>query len=358
MKAPDLWNLYRQMLRSRRFEEAASELWQKGMISGEMHLGLGEEAIVAGINAHLTVEDAMALDHRGTAPLVMRSVDLVLLLREFLGRADGLCSGWGGHMHLFAREHLAASSGIVGSAGPMACGFALAAQQLRPESLSVAYFGDGAMNQGMLLESLNLAAIWALPVLFICKDSGMAITTHSPTVTSGELTERVRGFGLPVWEVNGANVGEVWEAARSMSERARNGDGPSYLLAHCFHSQGHFLGDPLLRIVRRPVHETKQIISDLLQAAVARQGSRLKDRFGSLGTITALLGRTAAGQAVRPSDPLARTRRNLKADPDRLKQLEQEVDEQIRRAVQTALEPMPSVQSEGASASMAQRKMP
>lgn len=176
----DVWHLYRQMLRSRLFEERVKELWKKGLISGEMHLGMGEEAIAAGIVSLLQDGDAMALDHRGTAPLVVRGVDLVCLLREFLGRADGLCGGHGGHMHLFSPEHLCASSGIVGASGPLASGFALACQHLRPCKLAVAFFGEGAMNQGMLLESLNLAAAWKLPVIFVCKDNRLAITTPSP----------------------------------------------------------------------------------------------------------------------------------------------------------------------------------
>lgn len=109
----DLWSAYSLMLRSRLFEEAVSRLWDQGHTSGEMHLGTGEEGIVAGVVAQLTDGDAMALDHRGTAPLVMRGVDMTLLLREFLGQPSGLCGGMGGHMHLFAPGCLAASSGIV-----------------------------------------------------------------------------------------------------------------------------------------------------------------------------------------------------------------------------------------------------
>ena len=148
----DSWLVYRQMLKSRLFEEAVAVLWEHGLISGEMHLGTGEEAIVAGVVLQLKDGDAMALDHRGTSALLMRGVDPYLLLREFLGQPDGLCKGMGGHMHLFAPELLAASSGIVGASGPAAAGFALASQYLRPGAVSVAFFGEGATNQGMLLE--------------------------------------------------------------------------------------------------------------------------------------------------------------------------------------------------------------
>jgi len=164
----ELWDLYELMLRSRTFENAVKQLWEDGLISGEMHLGTGEEAICAAIVAQLQPGDALALDHRATPPLLMRGVDPLLLLSEFMGKPDGLCSGAGGHMHLFSPQHLAASSGIVGASAPAAVGFALAALRLRPGTLAVAFFGEGAINQGMLLEAFNLAAVWKLPVLFVC----------------------------------------------------------------------------------------------------------------------------------------------------------------------------------------------
>lgn len=173
----DSRSLYAMMKKSRLFEEAIAQLWKAGLISGEMHLGTGEEAVLAGVIPHLRQGDAMAVDHRGTAAFLMRGIDPVLLLREMLGRPDGLCGGMGGHMHLFSKEHLSASSGIVGATGPAAVGFAMAVQTLHPGAISVAFFGEGAMNQGMLMESINLAAVWNLPVLFVCKDDGWAITT-------------------------------------------------------------------------------------------------------------------------------------------------------------------------------------
>jgi len=193
----------------------------------------------------------MAVDHRGTAALVMRGVDPVLIVRELLGYPDGLCGGMGGHMHLFSKEQLAASSGIVGAEGPIATGFALAAQSLRPGTISVAFFGEGAMNQGMLMESLNLASIWNLPVLFVCKDDGWAVTTQAERVIGGDLNERARGLGVPAVEVDGCDVVEVWEAAQPAIERARSGQGPTFLHARCMHLEGHFLGFQLLRMMRR-----------------------------------------------------------------------------------------------------------
>lgn len=159
--------------------------------------------------------------------MVLRGADPAAVVAERLGRADGLCGGNGGHVHLFSKEHLAATSGIVGAAGPTACGFALAQQHLRPGKVAVAFFGEGAMNQGMLLESMNLAAAWELPVLFVCRDNGMSITTPSASVTAGDLEERTLGFGVPGRSADGADVEAVWHAAGEMVDRARAGRSPS-----------------------------------------------------------------------------------------------------------------------------------
>jgi pyruvate dehydrogenase E1 component alpha subunit len=338
MKA-DLWDLYALMLKSRLFEEAVGLLWDEGLISGEMHTGRGEEAIVAGVVSHVKEGDAMALDHRGTAPLVMRGVELVALLREFLAHPDGLCAGMGGHMHLFSKAHLAASSGIVGASGPAAVGFALAAQQLRPGTLAVAFFGEGATNQGMLLEALNLAVIWKLPVLFVCKDNQWAISTHSPSVTGSNLIDRVRGFGMQVVGVDGLDAEAVWVAAQDATERARDGGGPTFLLARCVHMDGHFLGDPLLRLVRNPLKEMPSLAGPLLKAVSSLRGAPLPMRLDSLKTVATTSQRLARSQTSEQDDPLHRTREALVADPERLIALEESIGHEIMQVVELALVP-------------------
>jgi pyruvate dehydrogenase E1 component alpha subunit len=282
----------------------------------------------------------MALDHRGTSPMLMRGIDPVLLLREFLGRSDGLCAGRGGHMHLFSPAHLAASSGIVGASGPAATGFALAAQHLRPKTLAVAFFGEGAMNQGMLLEALNLAAAWTLPVLFVCKDNEWAITTHSPTVRGGNLPDRARGFGLYVSEVDGSDVRAVWRTARTAIGRAREGEGPSFLHARCSHPEGHFLGDPLLRLTRSPVKELGARTGPMLRAVTKRKGASMRERASSLTSIASAAW-AARGQGAKENDPLERARESLQAEPERLQELEEQVEQEIQQVVQTALRPQP-----------------
>jgi len=335
----DLWLTYENMLRSRRFEKAVAQIWQAGDISGEMHLSIGEEAVVAGTVLQLKEGDAMALDHRGTAPLVMRGVNLDLLLREFLGRPDGLCAGRGGHMHLFSKTHLAASSGIVGASGPAAAGFALAARQLRPGAIALAFFGEGAMNQGMMMEAMNLAVVWKLPVVFVCKDSKWAITTVSASVTGGDPVKRAESFGMPAARIDGTDVEAVWHAACDAIKHARDGFGPAFLLAACMHPEGHFLGDPLKRMARHPLQEMKKAAGPLLKSVTRVKGGDVMKRTGSLGKVSVLMGQSAAEQVFSQKDPLKTVRRKLKMDKTRLQQIEHNVNEEIRLVVEQAVKP-------------------
>ncbi|MDH3623930.1 MAG: thiamine pyrophosphate-dependent dehydrogenase E1 component subunit alpha [Myxococcales bacterium] len=333
---PNAEGLYRQMYKSRRFEEAVTQLWNDGHISAEMHLSKGEEAIVAGVLDHVMDGDALALDHRASAPMVMRGIDLALLLKEFMGLEGGLCRGMGGHIHLFSPEHLAASSGIVGATGPAACGFAIAAQHLRPDKVAVAFFGEGAMNQGMLMESINLAAAWSLPVIFVCKDNGTAVTTSSADVTAGDLLTRARGLGAHAVSVDGTDVDEVWSAARDAFVRAREGKGPMFLHATCVHPEGHFLGDPLLRMVRNPVRELRSKVGPLIKAATTG-GSSLSERAVSLGSIAGMLGRARETQKHTRDDPIERQRQRLEISDAQRDELERAVDDEVQTAVAAAL---------------------
>lgn len=340
---PDLWSLYALMLKSRLFEKAIAKLWHDGLISGEMHLGTGEEAVIAGIVSQLQEGDAMALDHRGTAALLMRGIDPVLILRELLGYPDGLCSGMGGHMHLFSKEHLAASSGIVGAAGPAAAGFALAAQFLRPGAVAVAFFGDGAMNQGMLLESMNLAAAWNLSVLFVCKDDGWAITTRSANLTGEDLDKRAHGLGVPPVQVDGRDVCAVWEAAQAAIDRARRDQGPTFLHARCVHLEGHFLGLQSIRIVRDPLRELPRVAVPLTRSFLHPGGANLRERLAGLRIVLATVLATVRDPRRDPAhDPVRRARTALQQEPGRLRELEDQVEEEISAVLESALAEVPS----------------
>lgn len=303
--------LYRSMYRSRHFEDLVSIFWEAGLITGEMHTGHGEEAIAAGVVHHLGPEDSMALDYRPTPPLLMRGVSPESLLREFLGQEGGLCGGAGGHMHLFSRDHLAASYGIVGSSGPAGLGFALSAERLRPGAVAVAFFGEGAANQGMLLESMNLAAVWSLPLLFVCKDDGVAVTTHSAGVTAGGLAARASAFELSVRQVDGIDVEAVWQAAGELISNARSGQGPGWLYARCAHLKGHMLGDPLRRAVMSPLRDALPLFWDIIQSALHPMGAPIRSRLAALRELTSRIPRRSDDSAALPMDPIPRARRAL-----------------------------------------------
>jgi pyruvate dehydrogenase E1 component alpha subunit len=311
-------------------EEAVATLWRDGEISGEMHLGTGEEATVAGVVAHLEDGDALSVDYRSTPPFVARGVALAPLLHELLGHEAGLDGGRGGHMHLFSPDHLAATSGIVGAPAPVACGFALAATHRHTDRVAVAFFGDGAVNEGMVMESLNLAAVWRLPVVFVCKDNRWAVTTRSRTVLAGGLAARARGFGLPVTKVDGRDAQAVWRAAGRAVRRARDGRGPTFLVARVERLEGHFLGDPLVRVAthaRAFTAEVRPLVGAVTRGDGAGTAARLRSLAGLTRTIAA-----ATSDTVRPRrDPLVRLRRRLPPT------VAAEVERQARSAVDEAL---------------------
>jgi pyruvate dehydrogenase E1 component alpha subunit len=310
--AAGLRALYAQMCRIREVESAAAGLWDRGLVSGELHSGVGEEAIAAGVLAHLRDGDALSLDYRGTPPLVARGVDLEELLLELLGAPGGLCGGRAGHMHLMSRPLRAAASGIVGAPGPLACGFGLAARRRGRGEVAVAFFGDGALNEGMLMEALNLAAVWRLPVVFVCKDNRWAVTTRSRRLTGGGLAGRARGLGLPVRRVDGGDVRAVWRVAGRAVRRARAGRGPTFLLARCRRPQGHMAGDPLARLTHA-ADELVRELRPLVVAARARPGAPLLSRLRALGGIGLRIGLVALDVSGNRHDPLRRTARRLPA---------------------------------------------
>ena len=251
-KGFDPAGVFRSMVRMRLVEQALPQAWADGLVPGEYHSGIGEEGVYAGVLANLSGRDAMALDHRNTSPLVGRGTDITKIMLEVFGSEEGLNLGKAGHMHLMDPDLPAAADGIVGASGPLAVGAAIANQRLHPGRIAVAFHGEAAMNQGMLMESYNLAVAWRLPVLFVCKDNKWSITTHSADVTGGTLTDRAKAFGLRVRRARGDRVESVYAAAGDLIGRARSGGGPGFLYVSCHRPAGHFEGDPLVRLLKNP----------------------------------------------------------------------------------------------------------
>jgi TPP-dependent pyruvate/acetoin dehydrogenase alpha subunit len=336
-QAMDLLDLYKSMYKARAFELSQAQLWHQGLISGELHLGTGEEAIAAGVVSHILQGDGVALDHRSTPVLSLLGVDMALMLKEMLGREDGLCRGRGGHMHLFSREHLAASSGIVGAAPPLAAGFALAAKRLRPGRVGVAFFGEGAANQGMVMEAQNLAVAWSLPLVLVCKDNSWAITTKSASVTGGNLVQRAESFGLDVHQADGLDVMAVWEIAGRAFEEARRGKGPQFLMLACSRLDGHFLGDPLLRVARKPVKEGFQDFRKIVAGVFSRPGGGIGARAAGIAAMLKTLKAARFDLYESHDDPVARCRAGLKKREEDLARAEEEIDRLVSQAVAQAL---------------------
>jgi TPP-dependent pyruvate/acetoin dehydrogenase alpha subunit len=330
---PALEGVYESMARMRAVEYVQIRLWEEGLVPGELHTGIGEEGIVAGVLANLTPDDAIALDHRPTPALIGRGVAPESLLLEIMGHEAGMNRGQGGHMHLFAPEQRAAGDGMVGSSGPLACGLALAARRERPGSIAVAFFGEAAANEGYMMEALNLASAWRLPVLFVCKDNSWSITTRSSEVTGGKLMDRARAFGLTAAKADGARVDEVHATAARLVARMRAGKGPAFLHAACYRPDGHFTTDVLVRLIHDPRGEVGEIAPPLI-AALRAPGGSTSDRALALMTLTKRIGALALHHARGGRDPLTRVRRSIGAQA--AARIDLRVESEIAAAERTA----------------------
>jgi pyruvate dehydrogenase E1 component alpha subunit len=336
-QAFDPIHAYRTMARIRLVEEALVMAWTDGFVPGEYHSGIGEEGINAGVIMHLRDNDAMALDHRGTGPLIARGTDPLGLMLEVMGSEEGMNAGRAGHMHLMDPNLHAAADGIVGSSAPLAVGHAVALQRLRPGQVAVAFHGEAAMNQGMLMEAYNLAVAWKLPVVFVCKDNRWSITTNSAEVTGGDLIERSRSFGLVVEQARGERVTEVYDAAGKLIRRARKGRGPGFLYVTCHRPGGHFEGDPIVEMTKHPLEQSAELLRELRPHLKGRAGGSRLDKTRGLrelvGRSTRAMRDWSGGQR---KDPLRRARKAIPEPTAR--QIEASESEAIGRAAAEARE--------------------
>lgn len=224
-----LLEMQRRMLRIRYFDERASKMVKRGEIPGTVHTSIGQEAQVVGACMALADGDYMTGNHRSHGHPIGKGAALGPLMAELVGKAWGVCQGKGGSMHLadFKVGSLG-ESGIVGSSIPIATGAALTSKVLGTKRVSLAFFGDGAANQGCLYEAMNLASVWKLPIVFLCENNQYALSTPAHTVTAGVVANRAHGFDMPGVRVeDGQTVLTVYDAVRTAVDRARSGKGPS-----------------------------------------------------------------------------------------------------------------------------------
>jgi pyruvate dehydrogenase E1 component alpha subunit len=303
-----------------------------------MHAGTGEEAVAVGVVANLNEEDALSLTHRCSPFLVARELPLKPMLKELLGREDGMCQGKAGHMHLFSKEHRVATSGIVGASLPMGVGFALAAKQLRPKSIAVAQTGDGALNQGMVLESFNLAIAWSLPLLIVCIDNGWAITTPAGNMTGDDIRDRARAFGVRVESVNGTDLMAVFETANHLIKDIRRGKGPAFLHATVPPMDGHYLGDMLVRAANQPLGDGREILSKVVGGSQTRGGGFMARSGGLADMMNVMRKIRAVPKPGGYKDPIVLAQRQLQKAGVDYAAINAEVTEEITNAVAQAME--------------------
>lgn len=232
--------LYHRMLLIRRMEQRLAEIQKTGVLPGPVHLYIGQEAVATGVCAHLTDSDWIASTHRGHGHFLAKGGDPKAMAAELYGRATGICQGKGGSMHVadFSKGIIGAN-GIVGGGIALTAGAALAAQLDGKGHVAVAFFGDGAANQGVLAEAMNIGALWKLPLILVCENNGFSEFSPSDTVTSGKIVDRGTPYGVATATVDGNDVTAVLETAGAAVERARSGQGPTLIEARTYRLHGH-----------------------------------------------------------------------------------------------------------------------
>jgi TPP-dependent pyruvate/acetoin dehydrogenase alpha subunit len=268
---------YLTMRRIREFEERVHLEFASGEIPGFVHLYAGEEASAAGVIMHLGKEDYVASTHRGHGHCIAKGMDLRKMMAEIYGKKPGICGGKGGSMHVADLDlGMMGANGIVGGGGPLVCGAALAAKVKKTSNVAVCFFGDGGSNQGTILESLNLAAVWHLPAIFVAENNGYAESTSSRwSVATGNIADRGAAFGMPGAIVDGHDFFAVYEVAGEAVKRARTGAGPSLIEVKVNRYFGHFEGDQ--QTYRgadevKKLRETKDCLT-LFRQRVKKQGA-------------------------------------------------------------------------------------
>ena len=239
-------SMYENMLKIRKFEEKAMVLFSEGQIPGFVHLYIGEEAVATGACANLNDDDYITSTHRGHGHIVSKGGDLNLMMAELFGKETGYCKGKGGSMHIAdATKGILGANGIVGAGHNIAAGAGLSAKYRGTEQVCVCFFGDASTNQSTFHESLNLASIWKLPVVYVCENNGYGISmSQERHMALKNISDRATAYNIPGVTVDGNDVFAVYEAVEEAVKRARNQQGPTLVECKTYRHRGHFEGDP------------------------------------------------------------------------------------------------------------------
>lgn len=267
-----LSDAYRQMLVIRKFEETVRRLYQQGKIRGSFHPCVGQEATAVGACLALRRDDTMTCTYRGHGHAIAKGLSVRTAMAEMLGKATGCSKGKGGSMHFTdPNVGLLGANAIVAAGIPHATGAALAFQMQKKDSVSLAFFGEGAVNQGVFHETLNLAAIWKLPVILVCENNLYSEMTPSHETTSVvETYQRAASYGIPAVRVDGNDVEAMYAAVEEAATQARAGGGPTYIEAMTYRLWGHMMGDP-------EVYRTKEEVAQAWEnEPIVKLGNRLK----------------------------------------------------------------------------------
>jgi acetoin:2,6-dichlorophenolindophenol oxidoreductase subunit alpha len=271
--------MYRMMLLIRAFEECALDLYARAQIPGIAHVSIGQEAVSVGVCDVLAPTDYITSTHRGHGHCLAKGARPDRMLAEMLGRASGYCGGKGGSMHIAdpATGNLGANAIVGGSLG-IATGAALSAKTRHSGQIAVCFFGDGALNQGLLLEAMNMAAIWKLPCLYVCENNGYGEYTAAQDVTAGRIADRATALGINAQTVDGMDALAVREAAQRAAARSRSGAGPEFLVCETYRYFGHGMSDRDRRYrtrdeerewrARDPIARLEAVLSERFRLAV------------------------------------------------------------------------------------------
>ncbi|CAG1002984.1 pyruvate dehydrogenase E1 component alpha subunit [Myxococcaceae bacterium] len=308
-----LLEAYRTMRRIRSFEEKLQELVLAGKMAGFLHLYVGEEAVATGVCMHLDSRDWVTSTHRGHGHCIAKGVGVAGMMAELFGRATGLCKGKGGSMHIADMDHgMLGANGIVGAGIPLATGAALTAKVKRSGGVGVAFFGDGASNQGQFHESLNMAQNWKLPALYVVENNGWGeFTPTGFVVPVADIAERARSYAMNALIADGMDFFDVFEKAAEAIARARRGDGPTLLECKTYRFSGHYVGDTLAYRSKEEAEHWKQRRDPLerFEHRVVEAGLLSSDALRSAdGEVAAqIASAVAAAEAAPLPDPTSVT---------------------------------------------------